>query len=311
MASNSNVAHAWANQVKEKLTGSNFYFRGPSLYSYSTEIARFVEGKPIFTTRTYSVSTSRHQSEARSATRHLFRFYVDCEMYELRQHFTFADCAPFIADTFKRKVLYLVDKAKTAKSISHYITQIQATASEAEQFRFRHCPTYEYGYGELGSPFLEIVEACLQEQHGINVPRRKQVEANFKAQQEEKRAKEQAKWEAIQAERAKELPELRARWKAGEKVHRYDLGPIMLRLKEGHIETSRGAVLLESEARQLWMLMQNGASIEGREIGAYVGKEYNKDFLVIGCHEIPMSEVLEMAEKLGLIPPAQTAEQAS
>ena len=75
---NSQVAHCWANQTKAKGRGSNFFFEGESIYSYGGhfEVARLVQterGKTIalFDPTTYSVTTSRHQSEAWMACHNL------------------------------------------------------------------------------------------------------------------------------------------------------------------------------------------------------------------------------------------------
>lgn len=66
---NTQVAHVWANQHINGRTGargSNFYFDGPTIYSYGGHfpIARFVEHKGkrclLFTRRSYSISTSKH-----------------------------------------------------------------------------------------------------------------------------------------------------------------------------------------------------------------------------------------------------------
>lgn len=73
------VAHLWAHQHQDEArnAGGTFYFTGDTIYSYGRHfpIARFVTSKkqsylscPIFfTTRTYSVSTSRHMSYVRNA----------------------------------------------------------------------------------------------------------------------------------------------------------------------------------------------------------------------------------------------------
>jgi hypothetical protein len=66
--SNSQVAHVWAQQRKESMSGSNFYFEGPTIFSYGRHfpIAKFIERKGkkavLFTTRGYSPSTSKHIS---------------------------------------------------------------------------------------------------------------------------------------------------------------------------------------------------------------------------------------------------------
>jgi hypothetical protein len=69
------VAHIWANQSQREARngGNTFYFTGDTIYSYGSHfpIARHVSRNGrraiLFTTRSYSVSTSRHISHTRRA----------------------------------------------------------------------------------------------------------------------------------------------------------------------------------------------------------------------------------------------------
>lgn len=65
MSTNAQVRHLWANQAKPSARSGNgnFWFEGPTLYSYSTPIANIVRAKDgsavaLITSRTYSVTTS-------------------------------------------------------------------------------------------------------------------------------------------------------------------------------------------------------------------------------------------------------------
>lgn len=77
------LAHMWAHQARESARASNLYFEGASIYSYGShfEIARIVDSKRgkvvLFTTRDYSMSTSRHKTFAGAACHHMTRFYVE------------------------------------------------------------------------------------------------------------------------------------------------------------------------------------------------------------------------------------------
>jgi hypothetical protein len=70
--------HVWAQQSQPcgRNSKATVWFEGPSLYSYSTEIARFTtdrHGSPVvlLSSQSYSVTTSGQQSAARHAVRHL------------------------------------------------------------------------------------------------------------------------------------------------------------------------------------------------------------------------------------------------
>src|SRR3546814_8524943 len=71
------VAHVWAQQRQQngRSNNGNFYFEGRTLYSYGGHFPVGIfaaPGGPVFMNAdSYSVSTSRHQSEARAAVRHL------------------------------------------------------------------------------------------------------------------------------------------------------------------------------------------------------------------------------------------------
>ena len=71
------VAHLWANQVQNDARNSqgNFYFSGKTIYSYGSHFPIAVlTGKNdhycLFTTQSYSVTTSKHISAVRSAASH-------------------------------------------------------------------------------------------------------------------------------------------------------------------------------------------------------------------------------------------------
>ncbi len=70
------IPHLWMHQVQEEARNSNgsLYFSGPTIYSYGSHfpIARHVENKRgtkeiLFTTASYSVTTSSHCSAVRLA----------------------------------------------------------------------------------------------------------------------------------------------------------------------------------------------------------------------------------------------------
>lgn len=73
---NEMVAHVWASGSSEagQSGNGNFYFNSRRLYSYGSHFVvgyRFSDSVVALNNASYSVSTGRHQSEARSATRHM------------------------------------------------------------------------------------------------------------------------------------------------------------------------------------------------------------------------------------------------
>lgn len=77
---NDQCAHVWASQSQESGRGSkgSVYFEGGALYSYGSHfLTGFILGETVFLNAdSYSVSTSRHQSAARWASRHLKQVFL-------------------------------------------------------------------------------------------------------------------------------------------------------------------------------------------------------------------------------------------
>lgn len=78
---NHGVAHVWAqnNQAEGRSNNGNFYFRGGALFSYGDHFVVGMimhDGRVFLNSDSYSISTSRHQSYARSAVSHRERFYI-------------------------------------------------------------------------------------------------------------------------------------------------------------------------------------------------------------------------------------------
>lgn len=59
--------HLWAHQAKPAGKSGNVRFNGVDLYSYGAIIATMINGVVVLSDRSYSMTTSRHQSKARQA----------------------------------------------------------------------------------------------------------------------------------------------------------------------------------------------------------------------------------------------------
>ena len=80
VVSSSEVAHLWANKIQSDARNpqGNIYFEGDTIWSYGPHfpMARHVDGVVLITTKTWSVTTSKHQSEVAYACNQLTRFHV-------------------------------------------------------------------------------------------------------------------------------------------------------------------------------------------------------------------------------------------
>lgn len=104
--SNSQVAHVWNAQTEERgqSNNGNFYFAGPALYSYGTHfLAGYImpDGVAFLNGDSYSVTTSGHMSDARSATSNRATFTVR-ELTELRDLLSAISRGKLTADDKRR-----------------------------------------------------------------------------------------------------------------------------------------------------------------------------------------------------------------
>ena len=77
--------------------------------------------------------------------------------------------------------------------------------------------------------------------------------------------------------------------------------PVRLRIKGDNIETSHGARVPIEEAIALLELIHARKDVSGFKIGYYTVESLNSTILKVGCHRIPMTEVLKIEKLLGVI----------
>lgn len=75
---NSECCHVWTQKTQEHGRGHSIFFEGDTIYSYGHHfpMARHADEIVLITTRSYSVSTSKHQSYVLQACHHIPHFYV-------------------------------------------------------------------------------------------------------------------------------------------------------------------------------------------------------------------------------------------
>lgn len=293
---NREVAHRWANQVGSRATGSNFYYRGPSIFSYGGhfEIARLLDGEHLghvfFTRRTYSVSTARHKSYTYSA------------LHGSQTVWMVADFDDHAANV----KAYLNDmeeaRAKALKARKWAELHRRAAYTEA-----RKAGEYALRFGTGGDRALKrraLAAKRTAENGKLFSPEEiAGFEKRAAAAAEAARVAEQKRQEREAVRRAEDMVKLDA-WARGEEHYapsRYSL-PVRLRLEdEGtRVVTSRGARITTRTARALWAGLVNGETVVGLSLDGYTVNSWDGQTLVVGCHEIPASELARMAALLGL-----------
>lgn len=281
---NSEVAHFWANQTQASGRGSHFYFEGDTIYSYGSHfpIARHYKGHVLFTTDSYSVSTSRHMGEARHAI------------------------------PARLKVFYVSDPTRnpSAKDLKHYKERIEALATKAGRARkpawdlecltkliaeandFAKTFGFKTRFKQPGN-LAELVERA-------------------KASEAKERAAAKARQTKIDAENADKIKQ----WLAGVDVSiPYSVSGTYLRARlykeigneYMRVETSRGAAVPLPEAERAFRFAlarrEKGWHRNGEQfkIGDYSLDAVNAQGVVAGCHRFTWAEIERFAKEQGWV----------
>lgn len=292
------VAHVWAQQTQPEGRGSNFYFEGPTLYSYGKHfpIATFhtVKGKGaavLFTTDRRSVSTSKHCSFARNALHGR-----DVPIFNV------AD----VGDV-------LLTKATHNKNREDYKKRIETAT--AELARGRDPQRLAWRVSEV----LGLHAEANRYAEFFSLPWRLKapdITEDYIAQVKEKAkaatAKQKKAKAAAEKKRAAELAAIIAEWRAGEAVTLPGWGAAvdtMLRIKGEEVETSRGARVPVKDARRACKFVRevknagqpwqkNGQRVP---VGQFELDSVDTEGNVrAGCHFIKWDEIARLMPALGL-----------
>lgn len=297
LRNNQEVAHIWAAQSQDEGHASNFFFDGPSIFSYGHhfEVARIVRpGVVLFNESSYSNSTSKHQGYARNAVSHMRTFRIPGLKWQAEVNHS--ESAEFYIQTLNDRLAYVSRMRKDPQ------WQLEAYARLAEE-----AAAYVLEFGKhIRKPLQRTIADIYEARENPLTP-----EILAKLKERAAADRERAKLKRIEDEKqaaARKL-ELQAdydAWKAGADVSPYpfaNMFPVALRVVEGEIQTTRGASVPIIEARKLWHTLRADASKAiGMRIGHYTVTRLDPEqkALIIGCHTIPLGEVARMAVKLGL-----------
>lgn len=272
------VCHVWAQQKQSEGKASRIFFEGPSIYSYGRhfEMARFIDANTVFiTSRRYSVSTAKHLSMVRGAVSHKTVFEVP----------SFTDHAENVRHYIER-ARGTFDKAKRARTSTTYLLGVA-----------KHTVTILREYLEqFPTPIPEShAELWTALDHGTYLD--SEVQASLlKKEREAKKAELESQRLAREA-REREEKERLEKWIAGELGYGY-FSAMRLRVKENEVETTHGAKVPVIEARKLYRAMKAGLDVVGQQVGYYRVTRVTDSELVIGCHNIPLSEVERIAPEV-------------
>lgn len=276
----STIAHYWANQVQHeaKNPARNFFFVGPTIYSYGYHfpIAKHVtnadgENAVLFTERGYSVTTSKHVRVVAHACGHkniVYCYSPDSSHSDNFRHWK-AEAEAIAARLVKARKpeMYLNDIERIKQRASKYATFFDIALPEDLKQLFSIGNKEEYA----------------------------QYNKDKAARLEKERIEREKK------EKAKVAEELRG-WKAG-KYHRmyHRHGRDYLRMntidERPVVETSQGVVVEIPEAKRLWKALKiNQLKVGDKVNHMYEVTHINGD-MSVGCHKFPVKYLIEFGNK--------------
>jgi hypothetical protein len=294
---NSMVAHVWAqqNQRSGRNAKDSFSFAGGCLYSYRTAIAQFVKPDVVLiSNRSYSQTTSKHQSYMRRALSNQKKFYVvECRGLGVADDIDH----PRNVNDYEYRLNELVKKCSRAKSnLSWLLGQLQSLAMEQadyiKTFKVKGLKAYKL-------PKTFDVEALKAKASEIDVLEASKREAEAQAAEELRKKQERAAKRVLK------------QWQAGENVQcRYsDEKGYRLRIKPSEpnvLQTTGGAEVPLDHAMKLLPIIRKGKEyspdgVRSIRLGHFVLNSIDKEGnLTVGCHRIPREEIDRLATQLGV-----------
>jgi hypothetical protein len=281
----SEVAHLWVHEAQTEARVSNnkklFFDDTEYLWSYGRHycVARRLPGNFVAVNfRENSVTTNAVNSDVRQACRNVLT------MLEIEDPDKYT---PYIRSNTFNRVQRLLDEAARARPNGNrpaLLAQAQKVAADFNKF------------AEL-----------LGEKYRVEVPTLTDEEvARVRAARREELAREKQQKAEREARIKQEHAALLERWLAGVGNYLPFGVEMLLRIKDGNVETSHHAKVPVEDAKKLWPLIQRARRSGGFEMDLQVGhyplkRVSSKGDVVIGCHHIPYAQLERMAVQLGLV----------
>lgn len=284
---NSEVYHLWANEAQSFASSNNCSFNGDSANSYGACIGRIVRNEKgekayLVSNRSYSVTTSGHQSMLRRAIPPGFPvFCVNCV----------TDGTDTILRNMMERIPVLADKAKRARSNKPYILQeLSEQVNSIKKFA---------EFFSLSTPFISddiktTISNCKEALYRIEQERIR------KAQEAEERREREAK-ESIE------------KWINGEDVYiGYGWKYAYLRVKGDTVQTTFGAMVpldhVQKSAKYVLVLIEKAKSTQEEQyptkeirFGHYKLNGVTKNGeVIVGCHFFREDEIKRFARVIGI-----------
>lgn len=284
-------AHAWVHQLSEGGYASNFFFEGPVIYSYGHHfpIAR-LHGRTVFFNESESSSSTAHQkSIARSAASHLefiFVHHVPVDNIDPARNRTFIK---HNIDQWVSEIGSLIDLYNRHPRRKRLLLEIDEINQKLQRFidvlNIRPTVSLKRLLENLSQDTLLTYIESEKRRVARNKKRAQNVQLTKFNESLEKWKKEQTSTRNI--------------------VNPLDHNLAYLRVDTSteYIETTKGirAPLLAAEAlyRYIRRFLIDTTGNPSFRILDFDVSTIDKNYLVVGCHKIPMSEVETIAHHLG------------
>lgn len=281
-SSNLELSHIWANDPDPSIgkSANSMSCQNGKLYSYSTCIAQIIGDTVIYNTASYSVTTSKQQGYARSATNHFNnKIYLDIPRRGLDSlEFSQSEFNNIIEFSERDASQALLKASRSRKYSDMYNREALSIFSNLEKYALLFDLEYER------PNLVHLRESALR--------------ADIEAKVIEKASK---------AARIKEQAEALINWRKGEDVRNF-FEVTALRIKDDEIQTTKGARIPLEHAVKFWGLIKSwhekGVSYvkdhHSIHLGNYSVNRFENGILTVGCHSIPYSEIESIAHQLSL-----------
>ena len=260
------VIHLFAQQTQTHANSSNVFFEHQKLYSYGYHylLAQFIDENTIMINDTgYSVTTSKHISIVRYATRQFKQFYK-----------TKTDLK-----TVFNSVKENESKLANARKPAIYISNIKSIYSTLIEFY-----TYKKQLTKLKSTkefrYIKKVIDSLE---------------NFTDYKESLKAIQKATKLRKEKEVNKKLKEFYTY-----EINTFRIGSkdfLRLSKDKTNVETSQGIKVSVTDSKRLYLMIKKNIDIKGYKIGHYTVNSINGT-LKIGCHNIDINSVHKVGKQI-------------
>lgn len=308
----SDIAHAWAHQTRDSanFVNANIFFNGPTIYSYGHHFPMaqmYPElGVILYTTKSYSSSTSKHLGHVWSAidrTRWEVIEVAEVERVKVGAKGNFKHRENVV--TLVKEIAELMGKQERARK-HDYSREIQGKIRTLNRYiEVFQCKTIAQKLtrkkeGELGMMYKPLLKTLLNDPDDLNAELSELAKENEEKRREQERAKRERDAEYVEE------------WKQGlhhgSIVHKSYGHSDLLRMKNGMIETSQGVKIDPEEGRKLWRIVE-GVIESGKDvtfnrgvitIDHYSVTSISKDgTLRAGCHLLSGKVITEFVEAQG------------